>query len=166
MEQLINRWELVELNVPAGTGPGRVTFQTIPQLRNQTDQIIVIKDIEIFTISSYANSQQNSALPGMPVADVPKAVLVLYVNGEESIKMIPLGMLVHVDDFANIYHERIFSFESLVNVDFDKSYVQFSSAVSAAPYVIPFGISYNRMVKTATGIPKNTTTPTGQFFQG
>ena len=94
----------------------------------------------MFTVSSYANSQQNSALPGMPVADVPKAVLVLYVNGEESIKNIPLGMLVRIDDFTNVYHERIFSFEGLVNVDFDKSYVQFSTAATASAYVIPFEI--------------------------
>ena len=74
MEQQVKRWELVELTVPAST-LGRVTFQTIPQLRNQTDQIIVLRDIEVYTISSYANSQQNSSLPGMPVADVPKAVV-------------------------------------------------------------------------------------------
>lgn len=165
MEQQIYRWELVELNVPAST-TGRVTFQTIPQLRNQTDQIIVIRDIEVFTVSSYANSQQNSSLPGMPVADVAKAVLVLYVNGEESIKNIPLAMLIHVDDFTNVYHERIFSFENLLNVDFDKSYVQFATASTASNYVIPFGISYNRLVKSATGIPKTQSTPQGPWVQG
>lgn len=165
MEQMIKRWELVELIIPAAT-TGRVTFQTIPQLRNQTDQIIVIRDIEVFTVSSYANSQQNGSLPGMPVADVPLAVLVLYVNGEESIKNIPLSMLIHVDDFANVYHERIFSFDALQNVDFDKSYVQYSAASTNANYVIPFGISYMRLVKSPTGIQPTVTTPQGNFYQG
>lgn len=161
----IKRWELVELTVPNGT-LGRVTFNTIPQLRNQPDQIIVINDIDVFPETSYGNSQQTSTLPGLPGADIPKAVLVLYVNGEESIKMIPLAKLIHVNDFTNPYQENIFGFDGLTNVDFDKSYVQFSTASAGGPYVIPFGVTYIRLVKSATGVPSSTSTPTGNWQQG
>jgi hypothetical protein len=161
----IKRWELVELTVPA-LSQGRVTFNTIPQLRNQPDQIIVIKDIDVFPVTVYSNSQQSAAIPGMPVADVKKAVLVLYVNGEESIKMIPLAKLIHVNDFSTAYQENVFGLDSLTNVDFDKSYVQFSVASNAAAYVIPFGITYVRLVKSSTGMPSNTSAPAGNWQQG
>lgn len=166
MEQSIKRWEMIEMQVPA-LSLGRVSFGgPIAQLRNQPDQIIVIKGIEIFPVTSYANSQQTNSLPGLPAADIKKAVLVLYVDGSESIKMIPLVKLIHVNDLAGPFEENSLSFEDLTNVDFDKSYVQFSSASNAAAYVIPFGISYMRLVKNATGMPSSTTTPTGNFLQG
>ena len=161
----IKRWELVELKVPASS-LGRVTFDTIPQLRNQPDQIIVIKDIDVFTLPVYANSQQTNSIPGMPNADIPKAVLVLYVNGEESIKMIPLAKLIHIEDGTNPFQQELFGFEGLANVDFDKSYVQFASASTAALYVIPFGISYIRLVKSASGAPLVQTTPGGIWQMG
>lgn len=152
MNQPIKRWELVELTVPA-SATGRVNFNTIPQLRNQSDQRIVIQNVEVFPITSYAASQNNSAVPGMPATEVPKAVLVLYVNGEESIKMIPLAKLIHVQDATPIpYSEQIQVLADLENVDWSKSYVQFNAAAAAATYVIPFGVSYLRFQRD----PSNT----------
>lgn len=166
MESKIKRFELVEITIPATT-TGRVNFNTIPQLRNQPDQLIVIKNIEAFTVESYANSQQTPALPGLPIADIPKAVLVLYVNGEESVKMIPLSKLLHVQTAAGTPFQQIMEgFDDLTNVDFDKSYVQFATASNAAAYVIPFGITYLRLVKSATGLPLTTSTPQGNWMQG
>ena len=162
----INRYELVELTVPAST-LGKVTFNTIPQLRNQPDQIIQVNGINVFPVTSYANSQYTSALPGMPVADIPKAVLVLYVNGEESIKMIPLAQMIHVNDHANPYQEQLWNFDNLRNVDFDKSYVQFGVASDAAAYVIPFGINYIRFVQgNANGVPNVANIPAGNWVMG
>ena len=164
--ETVNRYELVELTVPAAT-LGRVTFQTIPQLRNQPDQIIQINAIHIFPITSYANSQATSVLPGMPAADIPKAVLVLYVNGEESIKMIPLAQMIHINDFASPYQEQLWLFDQLKNVDFDKSYVQFAVASDAAAYVIPFGINYIRFVKgNANGFPTASAIAAGNWVMG
>ena len=166
MESKIKRFELVEMTIPAAT-LGRVNFNTIPQLRNQPDQSIVIKNIEIFSIETYANSQQTNNVPGLPIADLPKCVLVLYVNGEESIKMIPLSKLVHIQGAVGTPFQQIMEgFEDLTNVDFDKSYVQFSSASDAAIYVIPFGITYIRFVKSATGLPVTTNTPGGNWING
>jgi hypothetical protein len=165
MEQ-VKRFELVELLVPASTF-GRVTFQTIPQLRNQPDQIIQITSIKVYPVTSYSNSQQTGTLPGMPVAEIPKGVLVLYVNGEESIKMIPLSQMIAINDFSSPFQQELFGFDQLKNVDFDKSYVQFSSATVANAYVIPFGISYIRFVKMgANGSPNITGAPGGNWVQG
>lgn len=147
----IKRFELVELTVPASS-TGRVGFNTIPQLRNQANQVIQILDIQLYPITIYANSQVTNSIPGMPVADIPKAVLVLYVNGEESIKMIPLAQLNHIQDGTPTpFQEQLFGFDKLTNVDFDKSYVQYSAASAANVYVIPFGVRYLRYMVDPTG---------------
>jgi hypothetical protein len=158
-DQKIKRWELVEMMVPDGS-TGRVNFASIPQLRNQANQLIIVKGIDVFSEESYAFSQITNNIPGMPVAEMPNAVLVLYVNGEESVRMIPLGKLNHVqiDGGGSLFQQNLFGFDDLSNVDFDKSYVQFSVA-TAGPYVIPFGITYLRMQQN----PQN---PNGALIPG
>lgn len=150
--QNTKRFELVELTVPVGIAAGnRVPFNTIPQLRNQANQTITIKDIATYLVTSYGHSQVNNTVAGMPAAELPKCVLVLYVNGEESIKMIPLAELLHVNDATNPFQENWYPFDDLTNVDWDKSYVQFNAAAAGTPYVIPFGIRYIRFMKNTTG---------------
>lgn len=144
MNQPIKRYELVELTIPAAA-TGRVAFNTIPQLRNQADQRITIVDVEVFPITSYGASQNTNTIPGMAATEIPKAVLVLYVNGEESIKMIPLAKLLHIQDTTPIpFQQQLQGFANLENVDWSKSYVQFNAAAAGATYVIPFGVTYLR----------------------
>lgn len=150
----IKRFELIELPVALGQ-TGRVTFPSVPQLRNQANQIILIRNIFVFTVADYAASQYNNAVPVIPNVDLPKAVLVLYVNGEESIHLVPLTFMVVTDDAARPYVNFEFPFADISNVDFDKSYVQFSSGASAA-CVIPFGVNYVRLSKD----------PSGNFVEG
>ena len=145
----IKRFELVELTVPANA-TGRVTFNTIPQLRNQSNQNIYIKRIAVFLDTVYAFSQTTNSIPGMAAAELPKAVLVLYVNGEESVHMIPLAQLNHINDAASPFQQDAIEFDDLTNVDFDKSYVQFNQPAAAAQYVIPFGITYLRIIPGQT----------------
>jgi hypothetical protein len=146
------RYELVELTIPAGVAAGsRVAFNTIPQLRNQANQTITIQDIAVYPDTSYGHSQVTPTVVGFPVAEIPKGVLVLYVNGEESIKMIPLAELIHINDAANPFQQNWYPFNDLENVDWDKSYVQFNAAAAGNPYIIPFGIRYMRFMKDAQG---------------
>lgn len=150
----IKRFELIELSVDLNQS-GRVVFPSVPQLRNQANQIILIRNIFVFPITDYANSQYDNSVPGIAAIDIPKAILVLYVNGEESIHMIPLSFLI-VTENANTPNVNFeFPFEDISNVDFDKSYVQFSSPASAS-CVIPFGINYVRLSKD----------PSGNFIEG
>jgi len=150
----IKRYEMVELTVSANQ-PGRFNFVTQPQLRNQPDQIIVVKGIQVFPDTVYSNSQTSAAVVGVPVAELPKAVLVLYVDGEESLHMIPLAQLINVNDTNNpsIFQQEIQQFADLKNVAWEKSYVQFSVAAAGTPYVIPFGISYIRMMRDPNTAP-------------
>jgi len=142
----IKRFEIVELTIGANV-PGRFYFDTQPQLRNQGDQIIKIEGVQIYTASSYSNSQTNSAVPGVPVTEIPKAVLTLYVDGEESIYQIPLAQLINIDDAANEFQQEIQRFAELNNVAWEKSYIQFSVAAAGSPYVIPCGVSYIKYVR-------------------
>lgn len=137
------------MTIPANT-QGRVSFNTIPQLRNQANQIITVQCIEVFTDNSYAHSQVTNTIVGMPAAELPKAVLTLYVNGEESIKMIPLAKLQHIssDGAASTpFQWQVQWFDDLTNVNWDQSYVQFNAASSGTQYVIPFGITYLRFLE-------------------
>lgn len=144
----LKRFEMVELPVTANNA-GRFSFNAIPQLRNQADQQIIIQAITVFTVSTYTNSQNNNAVPGIALAEVPKVALVLYVNGEESVRLIPLALLITIQDFASVNQQVPYAFQNLQNVDFEKSYVQFNAAAAGTPYVIPFGIHYDRLVMSS-----------------
>lgn len=140
----IRRYEQVELQVPVGA-PTKVPFPDLPNLRNQTDQAITIKDIDITTATVMPTTPNGAT--NAPIAELKKAVLVLYVNGEESIYRVPLLKLNRINDFANPYQEQWESFDDLKNVDWAKSYVLFSSAPATTPYSILFGISYLKLSK-------------------
>jgi hypothetical protein len=142
----IQRYELVELLIPAGAG-NRVQFTDIPQLRTQNDQDIFVNQIEFFPLATYANSQTNQAIPGTPNAEIPKAVLCLYVQGEERIHYIPLAKLNTINSAApfNVIETE---FDSLARVDWTKSYIQFNAAVAGNPYIIPLGVNYVKISKS------------------
>lgn len=144
----IKRFELVELTI-SSNNPGRFTFTTQPELRNQPDQIIIVKGISVYPVTLYSNSQVNGAVAGVANTEIPKAALVLYVNGEESIKLIPLAQLIHTQTTGatSLFQQEIQQFGDLENVSWDKSYVQFSVAPAGSPYIIPFGIEYLRMIR-------------------
>lgn len=150
MCEKIKRYELVEIVIPANA-TGKINFPSVPMLRNQSDQEIIIKGIETFLVTAYAKSQINQSVVGMAATELPKIVLALYVNGEENIHYIPLARLNNIRDAAsNPYSEELAMFDNLSNVDLDKSYVQFNSAASATTYVIPFGFTYLKNVKSPT----------------
>lgn len=147
----IKRWEMVELTVNANN-PGQFNFTTQPNLRNQPDQVVYIQGIEVFPDTVYSNSQVSGAIAGVAMTEIPKAVLCLYVDQELSMFRIPLAKLIHVNDTNNpsIFTQEITDFDNLRDVVWEKSYVQFSVAPVGATYVIPFGITYIREVRSAS----------------
>jgi len=139
----IKRYELIEVIIPASS-TGAVQFPDVPNLRNQTDQKITVIDMEFFPDYVYANSFVNTAVPGTPIGEIPKAAIVLYVNGEESIRRIPLGKVNYSNNpgvGAPFSVERV-AFDDLQNVDWPKSYIQFNAAAAALNYIIPIGVTY------------------------
>lgn len=146
MTDPIKMFEIVELTVDANQS-GRFYFETQPQLRNQSDQTIIIKGIKCYLDTVYSNSQQTPSVVGFAGTELPKAALTLYINGQENVKTIPLAELVNINDGTNPFQENIEPFADLNNVDWAKSYVQFSAAAAGAPYVIPIGVTYLRLLR-------------------
>jgi len=140
----IKMFEIVELTINANQN-GRFYFNSQPQLRNQADQLIIIQGVQVYPVTVYSNSQVTNTVAGVAATELIKAALVLYVNGAEDVKLIPLPQLNNINDLASPFQQEIQRFADLNNVDLSKSYVQFSAAAAGAPYVIPFGISYLRM---------------------
>lgn len=136
----ITRYEQIELRILTGA-PTKVMFPDTANLRNQADQKITIKFIEVITAAVLAVTPNGS--PNAALAELQKAVLVLYVTGKESIYRIPLLKLNRVHDYVSPYQPEGQDLDDLQAVDWSKSYVQFSSAPNAAvPYTILFGVSY------------------------
>lgn len=147
----IKRYELIELSVKSGA-LGRVNFPSVPQLRNQANQIVVITGIDVFTTKDVANSILDMNIPGLAPGDVSTLALTLNVNGEEQIYNMPLTRLINTsgDPTTDVFSESQVNFDNLTNVDFDKSYVTITSA-AGGDYVIPFGISYQRLERMPAG---------------
>lgn len=143
---IIKRYELVEVTVPNGQ-TGKVNFPSIPMLRNQSDQQIIIKNIEIFTVDEFANSQINNSVPGMPITEIQKIVLGLYVNGEETIHYIPIVKLRQINGASGGFQWNFPGVDNLSNVDLDKSYIQFSAASAGGTYIVPFGFTYLKNIR-------------------
>lgn len=154
----IKRWEMVEVGASSNGIPnaqtGRFNLDDQPQLRNQPGQIIIVRNIELFVDSSYSFSQIKNGVAAIPANEIPKIVLVLYINGEESIKYIPLAKLLHIDDGLTPFQWDIQGVDNLSNVEWDKCYVQYNSASAGGPYIIPQGITYFRFQKDPTN-PNN-----------
>lgn len=153
MDEAITWYQMVELTIPpASLGP--VAFEDQAQLRNQADQRVWIKSIELFTVTTYANSQKTNSIPGFPVIDVPKGVLILSVNGVLKINKQPLVTLIRSNDQTNAYRPWDLNYNTLENVQWDQCAVVFSSATSNTDLVVMgFGVSFIKanVVKNGQG---------------
>lgn len=149
---LIRRYEAVEVIIPAGAG-GQVAIGDIPNLRTDANQQITIWDIEIMTVNAYGASFLNNAIPGMPIAEVPKAALVLYVKSEESIRWIPLAKLNYTQQEASgvPFQQQRTSFDGLQEVIWPKCYIKFNAATAGTPYIIPLLVTYTKVGISPSG---------------
>lgn len=138
---------LVDVPVPTA-GVSRVQIPDIQQLRNQGNQVIVIKGIRLIT----ANILTNAPLSGnatSPIAELQKISLTLYSQGWERGQLIPILVLNDMSgDGGATIPFRFFptKFSNWVNVDWSKSYLQWSNGTVAAatPYSVLFDVEYVR----------------------
>ena len=82
------RYELVELVIPANSTGTRFPYPDIPQLRDDTTQDIVIMGLETFSVDAMPLSPNGN--PVATMADLQNSFLILYIDGEESMRQIPL----------------------------------------------------------------------------
>jgi hypothetical protein len=140
-ETKIKRYEQVELQIPTGA-PTKVMFPDLPNLRNQTDQKIIVKFLEVITATVMPTTPNGAT--NAPIAELKKAVVVLYNSGEESIYRVPLLKFNRINDFANPFQPVWENLDDLQDVDWAKSYLLFSSAPANTPYSVLLGVSYLR----------------------
>lgn len=151
----VKRFELIEVPVIQGV-TGRVTFPSVPQLRNQANQIILIKNIVVFDDLDMNTSTDGA--PILPSDETGKLNLVFYVNGEESLHMMPVPLLMQTridgagtTPLTKMSNSQILNFDNLSNVDFDKSYLFVNTALSS-DCTVPIGVNYVRLMRN----PDNT----------
>lgn len=147
VQKPIKRFELVEMQVTAAVG--KINFLDNPNLRNQIDQNIVIRNITVYLPSVMANSPTGSGLATSPVSELQKAVLTLFVKGEQSIYRIPLLQFNRMAG-GDAYNIEPQPFDDLQNVDWSKSYVEFATLPTIAPaYSILLGVEYLKITPQA-----------------
>lgn len=117
-----DRYEMIEVNIPANSTATRFNVPDQPQLRTDQTMDVVVQGIETFTLTDIPLSPNGVSLPS--IAELKQTFLVLYVNGEESIFRIPLLKLHTINNFAEPFNNAEFDtprFENLL-VDWAKSY--------------------------------------------
>lgn len=140
--------QLVEVAVTAN-GLTRVNFPDIQQLRSQVGQNIIIKGIRLVA----ANVLTNAPLSGnatAPIAELQKLSLTLYCQGWEKGQLIPVLTLNDMsgDGGATVpYRMNPTKLANWTNVDWSKSYLQFSNGTVSAnsPYSVLFDVEYVKL---------------------
>lgn len=145
---------LIEVNVQTN-GQQRVPFPDISQLRSTVDQKIVIKGLRLISAEVLTNGVI-SANATAPATELQKMSITIYSEGWEKGQTIPL---LTFNDFvfttgAIPYRNHSTRFDSWVNVDWPKSYIQFANGtVSAgAPYVVLLDCEYVRIDKMGNAL--------------
>ena len=148
--------ELIEIPISSGA-QGRITLPDVPQLRNQGDQIVVIKAIRLIT-AKVLTTGPTTGVATTPVADLRKLVLTLYCNGWEKGHYIPVLLLNDVADGDSTagttiqYRNHTTRLSDWVNVDWNKSYVLFANSTSASTAsTLILEVEYLKMQKNNVG---------------
>jgi hypothetical protein len=134
MNGILNGWkkryELVELVIPANSSGTRFPYPDIPQLRDDTTQDIVIMGLETFSIDAMPLSPNGNTVATM--AYLLNSFLTLYIEGEESMRQVPLVRLQPVwqsNTAGNLQGLLKELAAENLRIDWNKSYIQ-----AAAPY--------------------------------
>lgn len=153
MNGILNGWkkryELVELVIPANSSGTKFPYPDIPQLRDDTTQDIVIMGLETFSVDSMPLSPNGNAVATM--AFLLNSFLILYVEGEESFRQVPLvrlqpnwqslatGLLQGAQETMAVENLR---------VDWNKSYIQAAAPFGGganAQFSIMLGVWYKKL---------------------
>lgn len=133
----------------------RINFPDVPNLRSQIDQKIIVKAIRVIPPTVLTNAPTGGQATS-PLTELVKCSVVLYCEGWEKGQNIPLATLI--DTFTEgsgvPYRDRTMQFANWENVDWNKSYIQFSNATSSAgqPYAFIFEVEYVKINKDGNEI--------------
>lgn len=139
--------ELIEIPV-ALSASGRVTLPDVPQLRNQGDQVVVVKSLRLITPKVLSYGPVTGTV-NMTLADLKKCSLVLYSRGWEKGHFIPLLVLNDAADNDSTaattipYRNEPTRLDDWKDVDWNKSYVNIANGQTiAAACVVILEVEY------------------------
>lgn len=128
--------QLVEIPVPAQVVQ-RVQLPDVQQLRSTLDNNIIIKAIRLITDKTLTNAP-TIGTANATLGELRKISLVLYCEGWEKGQLIPILTLNDTADAdaANAttipYRNKTTRFNNWKNVDWSKSYLQYSNGTSSS----------------------------------
>lgn len=151
MEEPRGPSQLVEIPVTAN-GLQRVNLPDIQQLRSYIGQDIIIKAMRLITPKVLTNAPTNGGATS-PIAELRKISLVIYCEGWEKAQLIPILTLNDMADADATaattipYRNRTTRFDDWKNVDWSKSFLQYSNSTVSAntPYTVLIEVEYVKL---------------------
>jgi|GEM_PF-1946169 len=137
----VNKFELVEINVPGVASTGqtgtRWNFPDLPKLRYTSLQALQVFSIATLTIAPSGQALASTAI-------LQKSYLVLYSNDRQDNYNVPLLSLNCIQDASNTPFQRGLYEFSGQKATWDKSYISIASApANTTNFSFVFGIYYN-----------------------
>jgi len=138
------RFELLEIQIPANTTQTRFNIPDQPQLRTDQDADIIIQGIDVYNVLEIPLSANGVAV--VSVADMAKTFLTLYVDQEESIYRIPLVQMHRIRNAGatDFYAPELQRFRN-IQVDWTKSYFYSGVAWAQTTFSFLLGVHYMKL---------------------
>ncbi len=144
--------ELIEITIASGAA-GQVNLPDIPQLRNNGDEIVIIKAIRLITAKVLSKGPTTGATTAA-LADLIKMSLIIYSQGWEKGHLIPVLVLNDAQDSDATtattipFRSQSTRLANWVDVDWNKSKIQFSNGTTASQAcVLILEVEYQRFLK-------------------
>lgn len=137
------RFQIIELQIPAAV-PGTLNRFNIgdqPQLRSTVNQVVTVHSLIALDVNSITVSPAGVAV--VPVADFKNAYLVLNIDGREDFLHLPLQQLNNAYVTGGDAVQAIYDFDDLSGVDWSKSYILNSAAVTQTAHSYIIGVWYS-----------------------
>lgn len=137
-----NRFQTIEVVIPANTSGtlNRFKIGDQPQLRSTVNQVV-----KVYAIRSYNDAILTKSPMGIdvvPEQDFSNAYLVLNIDGREDFLYIPLADLNNATASDHSVQE-IYKFDTLIGVDWSKSYILNSDTVTQTAHSYLLGVWYS-----------------------
>lgn len=141
--------QLIEINVTAN-GLSTVSLPDVANLRNQDDQVVIIKKIGLITPSVLTNAPISGNAVA-PLTELQKMTLVLFCEGWQKGQNIPILSLnsMFTEGSGEPFRTNPVRFDSWRNLDWNKCFLQFSNGTVSAgqPYTVLIEVEYVKIRK-------------------
>jgi hypothetical protein len=139
--------QLIEIPVNAN-GLQKIVLPDVQQLRSQVGQVIIVKAIRLIPPAVLTNAPTIGGV-NAPLTELVKISLVVYCEGWEKAQLIPILTLCDqfIEGSGTPYREKTTRFNNWRNVDWSKSYLQYSNGTPTAgtPYSVLLEVEYIKL---------------------